>query len=203
MSTLAPSPSRRGVAAILLVFVALVAAAIGLPYWQHYEAPWREPVLRVGEREVTLEEFWPLLRPALAAGRQDQGADPMGLAVQRLHRLRDDLLILADARRRGLAPSEAEISALIQAQIGETNPGAQDQPERLSARLRRLGMSEDAYREQAAIRLVQQRLSRELGQGVRGWLTETRARAQAAGELEWRWTSAHQALISERMRGRR
>ncbi|MEM7187983.1 MAG: hypothetical protein AAF439_00095 [Pseudomonadota bacterium] len=148
----------RGSALIILIWAMAAGAAIAVPWWQHFVAPWRVEIVRVGERTVEMAAMVNRLRPVLT--NLQPGTDPLSAAVAIVQSQRDELLVLEEATRRGILPSSADVDAEIRARVGTTNAGEDDAEARLGALVRRLGVEASDYAatvrsDLARLRLVQ------------------------------------------------
>lgn len=129
---------RRGL--IVALYVVAVSLAIGVPYYATYVAPWHRTVLVVDGMEFSLDDVAPGIRTALA--RESQGG-LIEASLRALESLARERLIVAEAERRDLLPSDEALRAELLERVGETSPALADQEQRLAVLQRRSGLSAD------------------------------------------------------------
>lgn len=130
-------------------WVVAVALAIGVPWYLTWRAPLAETVLRLGDETFTL-----------GAVARRIGPDGDGLAL--LERMAADRLILAEARRRGLLPTDAALRQGVLQRVGETSGGMNDAAMRLEAVAARAGIDMDELMARETFRVARQRLGEAL-----------------------------------------
>lgn len=96
--------SLKAAAVIVALFLVVVAILIGYPGYKTYLAPWREPVLTVGDTVVTMRDYVKALRLRMA----DDEKDKMTATMRLLEDIQNQELIRQEALRRNLTlPPEA------------------------------------------------------------------------------------------------
>jgi len=159
-----------GIAAVLLVALGLPAYA----FYREYVAMGFEPIARVEDRVLTMNEYLKLLRYRdyllqLQAGANPGAAGPFGdpVAMQRavlptqvVFDWVDDQVVRREAEKYGLTVSPEEVDQAITQDFTPQGPTAQpaNPAELLKNFLGRAGLSEAEYRDIVAGRLLRQKL---------------------------------------------
>ncbi len=159
-----------GIAGVLLVALGLPAYA----FYREYVAMGLEPIARVEDRVLTLNEYLKLLRYRdylldLQAGANPGVAAPAGdalamrravLPTQVVFDWVDDQIVRREAEKYGLTVAPEEVDQALTRDFTPQGPAAQgaDPAELFKNFLARAGLSEAEYRDMVAGRLLRQKL---------------------------------------------
>ncbi len=153
-----------GIAAVLLVALGLPAYA----FYREYVAMGLEPIARVEDRVLTMNEYLKLLRYRDYLLDLQVGANPGdALAMQRavlptqvVFDWVDDQIVRQEAEKYGLTVAPEEVDRALNQDFTPQGPTTQagDPAELLRAFLGRTGLSEAEYRDIVAGRLLRQKL---------------------------------------------
>ena len=118
--------SLKAAAAIVALFLVVVALLIGYPGYKTYLAPWREPVLTVGDTTVTMRDYVKALRLHM----NDDEKDKMTVTMRLLEEIQNDEIIRQEALRRNLTLPPEAVDKEIKRRVLETG-GKEDRFEQL------------------------------------------------------------------------
>lgn len=127
---------------ILVLYVAVVALIIGLPFYQKMVAPWYDPLVKVGDGTVTARDL--VQRHRLQ--QDDSGLNRLAALTALLQEMEKELLIQQEATDQKIQISEQELDQEIQKRVKALSPGEGKYEELYGALLRKLRLSEKEYR---------------------------------------------------------
>jgi len=141
--------SFKAGAIIVVVFLIVVAVVIGYPGYRTYLAPWREPVLTVGDTTITMRDYVKALRLRVAPDSKDK----MTISMRLLEDLQNQELIRQEALKRKLTISPEAVEKEIRARVMETG-GKGDNFEQLYENLLRgLRLSPHEFEKQVRLNM--------------------------------------------------
>ena len=139
--------SLKAAAAIVALFLVVVALLIGYPGYKTYLAPWREPVLTVGDTTVTMRDYVKALRLHM----NDDEKDKMTVTMRLLEEIQNDEIIRQEALRRNLTLPPEAVDKEIKRRVLETG-GKEDRFEQLyETMLRGLQLSAHDFERQVRL----------------------------------------------------
>jgi parvulin-like peptidyl-prolyl isomerase len=135
-----------------------VAGLVLIPYYTHYVAPWRQPVLEVKNSVYDMEYFVKFLRLFMSGPNLDVAVPMQALTnIQRLE------LIRQEALRREIRVSPSEVTQRLKNRVADSDADEGAFQDRYRALLERTGLSDDEYRELVEAGLLREKLRDELG----------------------------------------
>lgn len=158
------------------LLLALLLGVVGFSYYATYEAPMREPMVRVNDRVFSLRDYVTRLRHLQAEGRLL--GQPVNFSTDPFRLLEDlvaEELIRQGAPRMGVTVSEDEVTQELRARLGAvlrerdqlTEQELQQQfQELLRQRLNDVNLTEEQYRTLVRNSLLRQKLRDRLEAGV-------------------------------------
>lgn len=128
---------------IATLFVIGVLLIVGIPYWDFYIAPWREPVLQVGDKTVSMKQFMKRFRLRTSPGQKDQ----LSIAMTVIQELQRAMLIRQEAEKRNFTATDAELEAEVKARVKASGANDAEYEEQYESLLRGLRLSQKEFLE--------------------------------------------------------
>ncbi|MEW6185407.1 MAG: peptidylprolyl isomerase [Thermodesulfobacteriota bacterium] len=127
---------------IVLFYAIALGLIIGIPYYQKMVAPWRHPLVRVGNLAVTSRDLVQRLR----FQPDESGLNRLEGITALLQEMEKELLIRQEATEQKIQITEQELDQEIQNRVKALSPGEGKFDELYGALLRKMRLKEKEYR---------------------------------------------------------
>jgi len=118
-------PKKMGtqvLVAVVALYLIIVAAIIGYPYYRTYVAPWYKPVLQVKDTVFNRKYFMKRLRLRLAGVSKNQ----LMISTRLIEEIQNQELIRIEAEKRGFTISADEVNREVRRRVKKTATGEGD-----------------------------------------------------------------------------
>ncbi|MCP4755109.1 MAG: hypothetical protein GY866_29885 [Proteobacteria bacterium] len=147
--------SFKAFVAVVVIFLIVVAAIIGYPYYRTYIAPWHMPVLTVGDRTFDRKYFMKHLRIRLAGVERNQQT----IAIQLIGEIQNRELNRREAEKRGIRVTNEEVEKEIRVQVEKAASGEGDFTHLYDSMLRGLQLDPEDYEEIIRSALIEKKIA--------------------------------------------
>ncbi|MEE9611378.1 MAG: peptidylprolyl isomerase [Desulfatiglandales bacterium] len=161
-----PEPSSRvgprKLVILTLLFLAVLAVLIGYPYYETYEAPWRETVLKVNDTVFDMRDYMRAHR--LLAGQPESSSFEVSMRV--LESMQHGELIRLEAKKRNIELTDDEVTREIKRRVLGSQPNQGEFQKQYEGFLRNIRLTDRQYREWVRMGLLRKVLREHLGKEI-------------------------------------